>query len=293
MTSFIKKATTFYKNNRNIFFKLYMSFLPIFIVLNFIIQKISFTISETLFSSMQDMATADSIQNFLSPDFIQMTKKYLPIFLIIMILSSFLEYFFNCLIISNIAKNDNQIAEKPHLPPVFAIFVTFLLAKLMCYFGFLLFIIPGIIFSVALLMVPCIIAMENKTGFKSFDRSFYFIKKDMMNFIKNAFSIWIKYLCATIIVSISISFLQTVLYAIVKLFSSNNILTIVDNIFIFINSCVNTVLYMAFSILLQNIFYIHYKRHSDMIQETEQYEEKKYTLEDYYKGKEEPDDDEE
>ena len=30
-----------------------------------------------------------------------------------------------------------------------------------------------------------------------------------------------------------------------------------------------------------------------MIQKTEQYEEKKYTLEDYYKGKEEPDDDEE
>ena len=50
---------------------------------------------------------------------------------------------------------------------------------------------------------------------------------------------------------------------------------------------------MAFSILLQNVFYIHYKRHSYMIQETEQYEEKKYTLEDYYKGKEEPDDDEE
>ncbi len=291
MTSLIKEAITFYKKNRDVIFKLYISFFPIFLVLNFVIQKISLKINEPLLGSVQDAATADSFQNLLSADFIQVTRKYLPILLLLTVLFSFLKYFFNCLIISSIAKNDNQITEKPHLPSIFAIFTTFLLVKLMCFFGFLLFIIPGIIFSVFLLMVPCILVMENKTGFTSLDRSFHFMKKDMMNIIKNIFSIWIKYLCVVFIASICISLLQTVLYAIMKHFSSNTLLTIVDNIFIFINSYVDTVLYMILSILLQNVFYIYYKRNSDVIQETEQYKERKYSLEDYYREKETSTDD--
>jgi hypothetical protein len=49
---------------------------------------------------------------------------------------------------------------------------------------------------------------------------------------------------------------------------------------------------MVLSIIIQSILYVHYLRHSELTQETEQYEERKYTLEDYYREKEEPDDEE-
>jgi hypothetical protein len=241
---------------------------------------------------MQNMATADSIKGLLSSDFSQVIQKHLPILLTLTVLFSFLKYFYNCLIVYNIAKNDNQITRKAHLPSIFAIFITFVLSKLMCGFGFLLFIIPGIIFSVLLLMVPCIIVTENKTGFDSFDRSFYFMKKDMVNIIKKLFLFWIIYFCIIFAASTCINFIQIISYKVINFLSLNMLLVIVDNIFIILNSCVDTILYMVLSIIIQSILYVHYLRHSELTQETEQYEERKYTLEDYYREKEEPDDEE-
>ena len=160
----------------------------------------------------------------------------------------------------------------------------------MCGFGFLLFIIPGIIFSVLLLMVPCIIVTENKTGFDSFDRSFYFMKKDMVNIIKKLFLFWIIYFCIIFAASTCINFIQIILYKVINFLSLNMLLVIVDNIFIILNSCVDTILYMVLSIIIQSILYVHYLHHSELVQRTEQYEERKYAPEDYYREKEEPDD---
>jgi hypothetical protein len=292
MASILKEASTLLKKNRDTLLKQNLCFFLIFVILNFVIQKISLKINEPLLTSMQNMATADSIKDFLSTDFSQITQKHLPILLILTVLFSFLKYFYNCLIVYNIAKNDNQIIRNTHLPSIFAIFITFVLSKLMCGFGFLLFIIPGIIFSVLLLMVPCIIVTENKTGFDSFDRSFYFMKKDMVNIIKKLFLFWIIYFCIIFTASTCINFIQIISYKVINFLSLNMLLVIVDNIFIILNSCLDTILYMVLSIIIQSILYVHYLRHSELTQETEQYEERKYTLEDYYREKEEPDDEE-
>lgn len=293
MKPLIKETINSFKENYKNLLKICNIFLPIFVILNFTIQRITFKISKPLLAATQNTAETLSFENLFPPDFIQMSKKYLPLLLILTVVFAFLKYICNCLIVSNIAKNDNQIAEKPNLPSIFMIFLTFALSELMCGFGFLLFIIPGIIFSILLLMVPCVIVMENKTGFCSLDRSFYLIKKDFMNTIGALFSLWAIYFCMTLAASVCISLVQTVSYGIIKFLSLNTLLIMVDNIFILLSTFIDSALYLVLSMLIQSTLYTQYKRHSESVRKTEQYEEKKYTLEDYYKGKEETDDNEE
>lgn len=292
MNSLIKESIKASGKNIKTLAKLYGFFITLFVVLNFIIQHISLKINMPLINAMQNASSSMSFDYLFSAETLAVTKKYFPLLLIFMLAFAFLKFLYNCLIVLNIAKEDNTLVEMPKLPSIFMIFVTFILLTLMRCFGFLLFIIPGVIFSILLLMVPCVIVMENKTGFTSFDRSFQLVKKDIANTFIAVLFFWATYFCTILTSSICLSLIQTVLHGIIKLLSFNGLLTVFDNIFTLLSVIIDSVLYATLSIFIQNTLYIQYKRHSDNTQFAEQYEEKKYTLEDYYRGKEEEDEEE-
>ena len=289
MNSLIRDTIKASGKNIKTLAKLYGFFITLFVVLNFVIQHISLKINKPLINAMQNASSSMSFDYLFSAEMLSVTKKYFPILLIFMLVFAFLKFLYNCLIVLNVAKEDNTLVEIPKLPSIFMIFMTFILLTLMRSFGFLLFIIPGIIFSILLLMVPCVIVMENKTGFASFDRSFQFVKKDIANTFIAVLFFWATYFCTILVSSICLSLVQTVLYGIIKLLSFNGLLIVLDNIFTLLSVIIDSVLYATLSIFIQNALYLQYKRHSDNTQFTEQYEEKKYTLEDYYRGKEEND----
>jgi hypothetical protein len=86
MASILKEASALLKKNRDTLLKQNLCFFLIFVILNFVIQKISLKINEPLLTSMQNMATADSIKGLLSSDFSQVIQKHLPFFLILTVL---------------------------------------------------------------------------------------------------------------------------------------------------------------------------------------------------------------
>lgn len=294
MNRLIRKTINLYSKNKAAFAKIYAMFLFASIILNFISQKLSVKITETFASAAQGMTENMAIGNFFSAELISTMKNELPLLLTAAVIFALVKFIYSSMIIFKIAENDSNLYQKPHFPSFFALLTTFVLCELMRCFGFLLFVIPGIILSFFLLMVPCILVMENKTNFVSFDRSFSVIKKNIMNIIYAALAIYAVYFGVQLVFSLILSLIQTLLNGIIKVLSLNTAASLSNNIFMFLDVLISSALYGIFSILMQSMLYIQYSEHVNSAKSENQneFEEKKYTLDDYYRGKEEPDDDE-
>lgn len=293
MNQLTRKTIIFCKENKIIFAKIYIPFLFIFTTFNLISQKLFAKMTKSISSVMQEITENMSFGNSLN-ELISAIKNELPLLLIIAMAIALVKFIYNCLIISKIAENDDRLHEKPHFPSFAALFTTFLLYELMRRFGFALFVIPGIILSFFLLMVPCVLIMENKTNFVSFDRSFFIIKKDAMNVIYAVLIMGLFYLGMQFVFSLILSLIRTILNGIITILSLSAVSSISSNIFMFLDVFINSALYAAFSICIQSMLYIHYTEQINQPESDNQtvFEEQRYTLDDYYRGKEEPDDDE-
>lgn len=290
MNQLTRKTIIFCKENKAIFTKIYIPFLFVFIIFNFINWKSSAKITKIVSPVMLEMAENMSFPN----ELFSIMKNELPLLLIIAIALALAKFIYNCLIISKIAENDGRLPEKPGVLSFAALFTTFLLYELMRWFGFALFVIPGIILSFFLLMVPCVLVMESKPNFASFDRSFFIIKKDAMNVIGAVLTISLAYFAIQLACSLILSPIQIILNGIITALSPNAAPSISDSIFMFLDIFISSALYAAFSIYMQSMLYIHYTEQVNQAESGNQvaFEEQKYTLDDYYRGKEEPDDDE-
>lgn len=291
MNPLTQKTAFFFRRNKAMFIKIYIPFLLVFAIFNFVSSKLSVKIT----SIAQEMMTSMPFGDFSPNKLISLMKNELPILLLIATALALVKFVYNCLIISTIAKNSGKLLEKPRFPSFAALFATFLLYELMRWFGFALFVIPGIILSFYLLMVPCVLVMENKTNFVSFDRSFFIIKKDTIHVLNAVLTIGIAYFLAQFVFSLTVSFVQIILKGIITIFSLNAAASILNGIFMFLDIFVSSALYAIFSILIQSMLFIHYTEQVDQTKSGNQaaFEEQKYTLDDYYRAKEEPDDDDE
>lgn len=294
MNRLTRKTINFYKENKAIFAKIYALFLIVAVVLSLISEKLSVKVNNVFTSAAQGITESMSFKNFFTQELISTMKNELPLLFIVAAIFALAKFIYSCMIISKIAENDGRLPEKPRFPSYFALFTTFILCELMRSFGFLLFVIPGIILSFFLLMVPCVLVMENKANFVSFDRSFSIMKKDIMNVIYAVLAICAVYFGIQLAFSLILSLIQTLLNGIMNVLSFSVAVSVSDNIFTFLEVFVSSALYAIFAILMQSMLYIHYTEQVNETNSVNQnaFEEKKYTLDDYYRGKEEHDDDE-
>lgn len=124
---------------------------------------------------------------FVGFDISKLNSSFFKIFsyiILISMLEGIIFYFYKCTIIQSadfLIRNEKPTAIKSIaevLRLFFPIFITSILTGLMVFFGFILFIIPGIILAGMLVFVPQIMILEKKFYFHSFDRSFFIIKKN-------------------------------------------------------------------------------------------------------------------
>lgn len=289
----VRKTINFYKENKAVFAKIYALFLIASVILSFITQKLSAKITESFIPAAQEMTESLSFGNFFSESLISSMKNDLPLLLAAAVIFSLAKFIYKCVIIVKVAETDGNRYEKPRIPSLLAMLTTMVLCELMCGFGFLLFVIPGFILTFFLLMVPCVLVMESKANFVSFDRSFSIVKKNAADLFSAVLVIGAVYFGVQLGFSLILGLIQMITNVIINILPFKISASVTSGIFMFLDSLVSSALYATFLLLLQIALYIQYTTHVAVAETVSQseFEEKKYTLDDYYRGKEEPDDD--
>lgn len=208
---------------------------------------------------------------------------------------SLLNFFYTCLLIQWLTLLFSP--ESPETRPTIStavlktiktapqLLITFLLWNLMLFFGYLFCFLPGILLKIFLLLVPFVMIAEQKYFFTSFDRSFFLIKKNALQtmLIPLFFFLILYFLSLSVTMGINL-FLPQKLLAHSKIFSP-----------VFIELSINYILFILITPLSEIALYLQYLRlkkerdETSPSSNTQQQEEpyQKPTLEDYYKGKEE------